>query len=145
MRLLPVSRRLLAVGLCLLLASATQAELKVLLPQGRTVYQTNEWIDVSVVRTGQALPAGNLMLTLAGDDGSKITVTFGVPALAQGTGTEHYHINGRLLRPGSYLLTAAADGATATSPIEIYSHRRKSSFRLINWGRAKDKQQLIQG
>jgi hypothetical protein len=44
---------LLIAGLLQALAAlpARAADLKVLLPLGRVAYQTNEWIDVSVVRT----------------------------------------------------------------------------------------------
>src|SRR5262249_53995257 len=52
---------------------------------------------------------------------------------------------GWLLRPGKYALTVKVDGASATSEIEIFSHLRQSNFRLINWGRAKGKEQLLQG
>jgi len=40
---------------------------------------------------------------------------------------------------------ASADGKTVKSEIEVYSQIRQSSFRLINWGRARGKEQLIQG
>ena len=46
-------------ALCILTAASTlsAAELKLLLPQGRTAFGTNEWIDVSVVRSdAQPLP-----------------------------------------------------------------------------------------
>ena len=53
---------------------ASAAELKLTFPQNRTTFQTNERIDVSVVRTGEGeLPAGHLTLVLAGE---KSTMTF---------------------------------------------------------------------
>lgn len=44
--------------LCVSLAAraAHGAELKILLPQGRTAFPTNEWIDVSVVRSSPQAP-----------------------------------------------------------------------------------------
>lgn len=139
-------------AVCLLADSiASAAELKLLLPQNRTAFQTNEWIDVSVVRSGpQALAATDLQLSLTGKDRSAVTTTFAVPAVPvrgnAARATEHLHVNGWLLRPGAYTVAVAADGATAKAEIEVYSHLRQSSFRLVNWGRAKDaKQQLPQG
>jgi len=131
-------------------AAATAAELQVLLPLGRTAYQTNEWIDVSVVRQApQPLAAGDLVLRLAGDDGSRLTFTFAVPAAGlvgpEARRTEHLHLSGWLLRPGRYRIEVAADGATTASEFEVYSHVRKTSFRLVNWGRAQGPQQLVEG
>src|SRR5579871_2017970 len=140
-----------AFTVCLLaVSSAGAADIKFLLPLGRSAYQTNEWIDVSVVRSSpQPLPAAPLVLTLTGADGSSVRSTFAAPALAvqgdEARGTEHLHLNGWLLRPGSYTLTATANDASATAKINIYSHLRRSDFKLINWGRAKGKEQLIQG
>jgi hypothetical protein len=129
---------------------AAAAEVKILLPLGRTAYQTNEWIDVSVVRSSPtALPASLLTLTLNGADGSVIAATFPAPARpVQGNtarSTEHLHLNGWMLRPGKYTLEAKVDNAHASIPLELYGHVRQSSFRLINWGRAKGKEQLVQG
>src|SRR5437660_10600135 len=83
--------------------AATAAELKILLPLGRVAYQTNEWIDVSVVRnSADELKSGQLALVLTGADGSKLDVTFPVQAAAgkPARATEHFHLNGYLLRPG---------------------------------------------
>ena len=129
------------------------AELQVLLPLGRPVYQTNEVIDVSVVRSDSAgLKAGDLTLTLTGDAGAggKLTFTFPVEAVAaQGDAartTEHFHVSGWLLRPGKYTVEVASDGATAKGEISVFNHVRRSSFKLINWGRSeKQEQQLPQG
>lgn len=122
------------------LAGAADAKPNLLLPLGRTAYQTNEWIDFSVSR--DAPVKGDLVLTLSGADGSKLSSTFAV-------GTErtaHLHVNGWLLRPGKYTVAAQCDGATASTDIEVFSHLRKSSFKTINWGRAANKaQQLPQG
>jgi len=126
------------------------AELQILLPLGRTAYQTNEWIDISLVRQSpQALAAGDLVLAVLGADGSKLSFTFAVPTVpVVGTDarhTEHLHLNGWLLRPGHYRIEAAADGATAAAELDVYSHIRKTSFRLINWGRAQGPHQLVEG
>src|SRR5262249_30700327 len=144
--LLPV-----AVTISLVTGSApSAADLKLLLPQTRTAFQINEWIDVSVVRSSSdKLVESDLTLTLTGQDGSSITATFAVTAVPvrgkEARATEHLHVNGWLLRPGKYTLEAASDGATAKTDIEVYSHLRQSNFRLINWGRAKGAQQLPQG
>src|SRR5258708_519675 len=126
------------------------ATAQVVLPLGRAVYQTNEWIDVSVVRGGsEPLAAGDLVLSTTGADGSKLVFTFPVKAATVSNGrvqaTEHLHLNGALLRPGKYTVEAAVDRAKALTSLEVFSHLRKSDFRLINWGRAKDKEQLVQG
>jgi hypothetical protein len=132
-------------------ASLPAAEVQVLLPLGRTAYQTNEWIDVSVVRISPAdLPASDLQLTLTGADGSKVASTFAVPAVPvrgkEARAVEHLHVNGWLLRPGKYAVEAAADGASGKAEIEVFNHVRQSSFRLISWGRAeKPAEKLIQG
>src|SRR5262249_31516702 len=117
-----------ALGLALVLAPGVRAaEVKVLLPLGRTAYQTNEWIDVSVVRSGtEGLAKSDLKLPLTGKDGSAITTTFAVGAVPvkgdQARATEHLHVNGRLLRPGKYTLAVACDGARASAEIEVHSH-----------------------
>src|SRR4051794_29735103 len=87
--------------------SVNAAKLEVLQPLNRTIYQTNEVIDLSVVRSDASeLKAGDLTLTLADDAGSKLAFTFGVDAVpvkgAGATRTEHLHLNGYLLRPGAY-------------------------------------------
>lgn len=128
----------------------TAAELKVFFPQGRDAYQTNEVIDIAVVRSVPPRPfARGLTLTLRGADGSQLRFQFPLSA-AEGAGeaarrTEHLHLNGWLLRPGQYTLEVAAEAKTATVDVAVFSHVRQSDFRLVNWGRAKDDQQLIQG
>ena len=133
-----------------LTAESRGVELKILLPQGRTAFQTNEWIDVSLIRSSpQALAAAPLLLTLTGRDGSRISATFAVPAVpvqgSEARSTEHLHVNGWLLRPGPYTIDAATDQVRATADIEVFGHLRQSSFRSINWGRAKGSDQLLQG
>ena len=132
--LLLVLTRVLATGV-----PSRAAQLQIVLPLNRVAYQTNELIDVSVVRRdAQPLPAADLDLTVTGEDGSKLVFAFPVKAVAvagnEARTTEHLHLNGWLLRPGKYLLEAAAYGAVAQANIEVYSHIRKSSFRIIDWG-----------
>src|SRR5580704_3587479 len=124
-------------GVCGLVSIAPAAKVELVLPLHRVAYQTNEWIDVSVVRSdAAAVPAGNLTLTVTGDDASKMVFTFGVKAIAvegkDARATEHLHLNGQLLRPGKYTVEASADGASATTNIEVYSHIRRTSFKLID-------------
>ena len=120
-------------------AAATAAELRLNLPLNRTAYQTNERIDLTVTRP--AAGAGDLRLTLSGADGSVMSFTFPVTRI-----TEHLHVNGALLRPGKYTVEVADGAATDQTTIELFSHIRQSSYRLVNWGRAQDPQdQLPQG
>jgi hypothetical protein len=121
------------------LNTARAAEVKLLLPLRRTAYQTNEVIDLSVVR-GAGRPAAELVLTLAGTDGSRFEAAFPATRAA-----EHLHLNAWLLRPGKYTAAVHVDGGEAHADIEVYNHLRKSDFRLITWGRAQNKEQLLQG
>jgi len=53
--------------------TASAAEVKIAMSQGRTVYQANERIYLGIVRSGPAaLPAGNLVLTVSGEDASRL-------------------------------------------------------------------------
>lgn len=150
-----MDRRVLSkVGLLLLVSLAAGiangADLKIVLPQGRTAFQTNEWIDISVVRSArEALTAAQLILTLKGRDGSSVSATFAVPAVplqgGEARGTDHFHVNGWMLRPGAYTVEAALDATRVSAELEVFSHVRQSSFRLVNWGRAVGKDQLLQG
>src|SRR5205823_13008165 len=147
-RLIPRTLALLAILWFVVPASA--AKLTIQQPLGRNAYQTNEWIDLSVVRSEKgALKKGDLELIISGADGSKLEYTFAVPGVDspnEARRTEHLHLNGWLLRPGKYAIEASCDGDKTKSDIEVFSHLRKSSFKLINWGRANNKQkQLPQG
>ncbi|HYG73755.1 MAG TPA: hypothetical protein VEK08_01880 [Planctomycetota bacterium] len=132
-------------------ASAWAADPALLLPLNRTAYQTNERIDLAVVRSSdKELAAGELTLTVSGDDGSKLVFTYPVKAAAvsgkDARTTEHLYLNAWLLRPGKYSLEAAVDGGVGKATIDVYNHVRKSDFKLVNWGRAKDvADQLPQG
>jgi hypothetical protein len=139
----------LAALVLLLLPSGVPAgedsPLNIQLPLGRVAYQTNEAVELAVVRSGPALAAGTLTLNLAGDDGSKAACTF---PLAKGEirSTEHLRLNGRLLRPGRYTVEVSFEGAKAAREIELYSHVRQSPFRLIDWSsRAKGTEQAAMG
>jgi len=125
-------------------SSCASAELKLVLPLGRTAYQTNERIDVSVIRSAdKPLSVGDLNLTLLGKDGSRLAFTFQAEKERR---VEHLHVNGWLLRPGKYTVDVACDGATASTAIEVFSHVRRSTFRLVNWGaRAAGPARLAEG
>jgi hypothetical protein len=128
-----------------------EAKLEIHQPLARTAYQTNEWISFAVVRSDTAaLPATELALSLTGADGTRMTFSFALPAVAadgaDARRTEHLHLNGWLLRPGHYTVEITAHGAKAATEFDLYPHIRKTSYKLINWGRAnKPEEQLVQG
>jgi hypothetical protein len=132
--------RFLSVLLLVVFITATHAvQVQILLPLGRVAYQTNEQIDLSVVRSNaQALAADTLTMTVSGDDTGKMVFSFPVNAVplagTEARTTDHLHLNGWLLRPGNYTVDVAVNGATAQQKIEVYSHLRKSTFRTIDWG-----------
>jgi hypothetical protein len=131
--------RTLAAVAALACAFPALADVRILLPQNRTAFQTNEWIDLSILRSSDKPSQAVVKLTAA--DGGAVEARVALP----GRSVEHLHVNGWLLRPGKYAVEVSADGATAKSEIDVYSHLRQSSFRLINWGRAAGKDQLFQG
>jgi hypothetical protein len=113
--------------------------LKLSLPLGRTAYQTNEQIDLAVVRSDtQSLPAADLALSMAAADGSRMSFTFSLRPVTATAGTaaatEHLRLSGWLLRPGHYTITAKVQDATASAEIDLYSHLRRSTFKNIDWG-----------
>jgi hypothetical protein len=113
---------------------APAAELKLFFPLGRSAYQTKERLEIAVIRTDtKPLAAGDLTLQLQGEDAGRLTFTFPVKAATPARAVEHLYVNARLLRPGKYTLAVSCDGTTASAPVEVYSHLRRSSFRLINW------------
>lgn len=142
---------LLCLAIWLGISPLFAAQLNVIFPQGRTVFQTNEWIDVSVVRSDtQPLASGKMLLTLTGNNGSTLSFTFPVAAVpltgADARATEHYHLNGWLIRPGMYILSVSGDGANAQVPVELYSDTRRSSFKTYTFlSYAKDIQQAYLG
>jgi hypothetical protein len=140
----------LLLFLCLLASAGFAAQVQFLLPLNRTAYQTNEVINLSVVRSDtQALAAGTLALTVLGDDGSKLAFDFPVDAIPVSGGaaraTVNLVVNGWLLRPGAYEVDAACDGATATTRIVVYGHIRQSTYRTIHWGGPHGKDMLPEG
>ena len=141
----PTLRRIATVLVLASVLHAAAGEVKLLLPLGRTAYQTNEAIPLAVVRSAAVpLTPGTLELTLTGADGTRMAFTFAIGGDRPRT-TEHVRLNAWLLRPGRYTVGAACDGATASADLEVYPHIRRSTFRLVNWGRAKDNDQLSQG
>ena len=117
-------------------APLAAAELGLTLPLQRTVYQTNERIDFTVRR--QAEP-GTLDVALESADGGRMA--FALPATR---GTEHFHVNAALLRPGTYAVVVTDGAATARTEIEVFSHLRRSNYRLINWGSAQKPEELLE-
>jgi len=122
-----------------------EAQLTIQLPLARTAYQTNEAIELAVLRSGPALAAGTLTLNVSGDNGSRMSFAFPI-SKGEVRATEHLRLNGRLLRPARYGLEATVGGAKATRDIEVYSHVRQTPFRIIDWGcRAKGPEQAAMG
>jgi hypothetical protein len=140
-----------AAGLIVAPLLAEAAEVRIALPQERTNFQTNETINLAVVRSDAAdLAAGTMSVNLSGQDGSKLAFTFPTAAVQAADGkavaTEHVNIAGQLLRPGAYTIEVQADGASASATINVFSHVRRSTFRVINWGSPKTAEdQQIQG
>ena len=66
------------------------------------------------------------------------------PAAASSV-VEHLRINGWLLRPGAYSVEVSCGGQGSRTNITVWSHLRRSDFKLINWRQAQDKDQLGQG
>ncbi len=125
-------------------AGVVAVPLKIVLPLGRAAYQTNETIDLAVVRAGNSLAKGELTLVVRGGDGSVARFELEVGAGEAGR-TEHLHLDGRLLRPGRYTVEVGCDGNIATQSFELYSHLRKSTYRLINWGKAEKNERMWEG
>ncbi len=140
----------LLLGAFLTATAVGSAEVAILLPLGRTAYQTNEFIDVAVVRSDrQPLPAADLVLALRGPDDATFRLTFPVPAVPvereQARATHMIRLNGRLLAPGKYVLEGSVNDARASTTIEVFSHVRRSTFRLIDWGSRAGKQAAVLG
>ena len=135
--------------------------MKIVLPLGRTAYQTNERIEIAVTRSApQALTAGELLLTLTGipgksdgavpgavgANGSLMTFKFpeaAVPLVGNSArATEYIYLNGWLLRPGRYSIEVACDGAIANTEIELFTHLRRSTFKTFVWGSSANKTEI---
>ena len=143
----------LFIFLCLGLSLFAETTLDLQLPLSRTAYQTNETIPLAVIRKSNSpLAANDLVLTLNGDGGSQMRFIFRALAVQLvGNGaltTEHLNVDARLLRPERYVVGVAVDGVAAQIEIDIYSHVRRSSFKIINWGgnrQNKKEKQLTAG
>ncbi|MFA4030400.1 MAG: hypothetical protein GDYSWBUE_002172 [Candidatus Fervidibacterota bacterium] len=134
-----------------LMSQVAHSALEVFFPSGRKAYQTNEQIEVAVVRVSkESLSEATMQLKLRCDYGSEMTFAFRLPAVPAVEGeakrTELLRINGRLLRPGRYTLEVSIDGESQRLEFELYSHIRKSSFRLIDWAcRSRGEEQSLLG
>ncbi len=137
-RFVPVLLSVLCLGPLLRADDASAPRL--IFPLGRVAYQTNEMIDLSIVRaSGATKNTTDLKVSLTSDDGSQIDLVF--PGKSNDA-VEHLQLNGHLLRPAKYSVKASIDGQQATASFEVYSHIRRSTFKTIDWGsRAKDKEQ----
>ncbi len=132
----------------LTISAIAAPQLQVQFPLQRVAYQTNERIDVTVIRSDTApLAAGTLTLTLTGKSGSRVRCDFPINAAAvQGqtaVSVEHLRLNGALLRPDRYTITATADGVMASGAIEVYSALPRSTFASVRWGTAMGNPRLI--
>jgi len=150
MRSRPLVVLMLVASLLGIAAAPAWAKVELRLPLVRSAYQTNEDIHLAVIRSAaQAIPAGDLVVTLTGDDASKLAFTMAAPAVplagAEARTTEHVYVNARLLRPGHYAVEAAVDGETAKAELDVFSHVRRSSYKLVNWSTAKGKNILAEG
>src|SRR6185295_9480053 len=82
MRLLPLAT-LLLILLPERLPAGEESQIAIQLPLERVAYQTNEAIELAVVRNGPALPAGTLNLKATSDEGGKLEFSF---PIAKGEG-----------------------------------------------------------
>ncbi len=134
-----------------ILENSIQAgDLNLLLPLNRVNYQTNELIDIAVVRSDKAiLNAGKLNLVVKGEDGSLMNFVFPTKSVAliegKAQSVEHLRLNGWMLRPGNYLISAETDGNKAQAKISVFSHLRKTSYRLIHWGGSRNNMMAVEG
>src|SRR5690348_2587420 len=124
----------LALGIMVATAALAGDEpLRIHLPLQRRVYQTNETIDVVVLRNSdKKLDEEALSLLLVGDDGSSVDCSYATPK-GRTSFAQHLLLNGRALRPGAYTLKASCGGDTAEVKLEVYSHIRQSSFKTVMW------------
>ena len=104
----------IALSLCLTLSLASLSlAAEILLPHGRTAFQTNEPIDISVVRTADAnLAAGTLALTLGAGQTSEGALEPSAPFVYKDSFV--YRLTLRSTRGGR-----AADGRDVGAFVEI--------------------------
>lgn len=139
-----------ALLVCLATVHATAAQLTASMPLGRKFYQTNEKIEISVLRgASEPLAAGILTLKLNGPDGSEMRFDFSVPAAQASDGkaesAEHLKLDGRLLRPGDYTAEIQCDGASTQVVFTVCSHVRNTTYKLIHWGGARNAAMMDEG
>ena len=107
---------LLGASLLLSRTALSAPQLQILLPLQRIAYQTNEQIDLSIVRSSdQALPAGDLTLTLVGRGRQQGSLSSSRCREAGSRGrtprrTDHLHLDGRLLAAGAYTHRSGGGG-----------------------------------
>jgi len=104
----------------------------------RSNYQTNERIEVSVIRKdNDDIPAGIMNITLTSDNNSTLSFDFPVLSVKAIDGiaakTEIVYLNGYLLAPGKYTLTTTVNGVNKSREINVYSHIRNSTYKTIWW------------
>jgi hypothetical protein len=139
-----MSRFFAAVAALLLPALASALELH--LPLGRVAYQTNEEIDLAVVLDGASAKADEIGVTALAEQGGKFAFVFPAHAAKAERRTVLVRLNARLMRPGNYTIDVVAGGEKKSTKIEIYSHIRKSSFKLVDWAsHAKGEEQAALG
>jgi hypothetical protein len=139
-----MSRLYAAIAALLIPTLASALELH--LPLGRVAYQTNEDIDLAVVLDGPSAKADEISVTATAEQGGKLAFVFPAHAAKAERRTIFVRLNARLMRPGNYTVEVAAGGETKSAKIEIYSHIRKSSFRLVDWAsHAKGEEQAALG
>jgi hypothetical protein len=107
------ARLLLLLGWGFCTAALCKAEVSLQLPLARTAYQCNESVPLTVLRSGaQEQGGGELMLKLRATHGSSLMSTF-TGTKPDSRSMEHLQVHGWLLRPGSYSVEVACNGATA--------------------------------
>ena len=126
---------LVLVSIIALIANInSHADIRISLPQGRTAFQTNERIDIAVQMTGSEIESVSPLELEASCIGAPtLHAEFHLSSL-QKRATEYLRLNASDLRPGSYRITIRQGTASATASVEVRSHIRRSSFRLIDWG-----------
>jgi len=130
----------------ILVLNCFSQNLEIIFPLKRTSFQTNELIYFSVVSNNDVLGNG-LKVRIKGDDGSLLDSffipQFLTPGRNKSTKVEHFVINGSLLKPGHYTIEVEKDSQIAKKEFDIFSHIRRTSYKLIDWGSFADGEQLV--